>query len=69
MLALIIRITGGRPSPDRMWTESFAQLVGNVISLWDASQLDAVGDDSEVPPTFINISDASIKMVYANKPP
>lgn len=48
---------------DRTWTECFAQLVGTVLSLWDAAALDAAGQDGEVPPTFINLADASIKMV------
>ena len=46
-----------------MWNECFAQLVGTVLSLWDAAQLDAAGEDGEVVPTFINLTDASIKMV------
>jgi len=37
--------------------------MGTVLSLWDAAQLDAAGDDGEVIPTFINLTDASIKMV------
>lgn len=55
--------TDGRPNHDRSWTESFAQLVGTILSLWDASALDAAGQDGEVAPTFINLADASIKMV------
>lgn len=55
--------TGGRPSSDRTWTECFAQLVGTVLSLWDAGQLDAAGEDGEVVPSFINLGDASIKMI------
>jgi CCR4-NOT transcriptional complex subunit CAF120 len=38
-------------------------LVGTVLSLWDAAELDAAGEDGEVVPTFINLADASIKMV------
>lgn len=53
----------GRPSADRTWVESFAQLIGTVLSLWDANALDVAGADGEVVPTFINLSDASIKMV------
>lgn len=53
----------GRPSTDRAWNECFAQLVGTVLSLWDAAALDAAGEDGEVVPTFINLSDASIKMI------
>ncbi|KAI7246763.1 hypothetical protein KC335_g19293, partial [Hortaea werneckii] len=53
----------GRPSSDRVWTECFAQLVGTVLSLWDAAALDVAGEDGEVVPTFINLSDASLKMI------
>lgn len=55
--------TEGKPNPDRTWTEYFAQLVGTVLSLWDAAELDAAGEDGEVLPKFINLTDASIKMV------
>ncbi|EFW99464.1 PH domain containing protein [Grosmannia clavigera kw1407] len=55
--------THGRPNVDRTWTECFAQLVGTVLSLWDASELDTAGDDGEVLPKFINLTDASIKMI------
>ena len=53
----------GRPHGDRSWIECFAQLVGTVLSLWDDAALDAAGQDGEVAPTFINLADASIKMV------
>jgi CCR4-NOT transcriptional complex subunit CAF120 len=53
----------GRPYGDRTWTECFAQLVGTVLSLWNAADLDHAGQDGEVLPTFINLTDASIKMV------
>ncbi|CZR50909.1 related to CAF120 CCR4 Associated Factor 120 kDa [Phialocephala subalpina] len=55
--------THGRPNADRTWTECFAQLVGTVLSLWDAAELDAAGQDGEVLPKFINLTDASIKMI------
>lgn len=53
----------GRPHADRSWAECFAQLVGTILSLWDAAALDAAGHDGEVAPKFINLADASIKMV------
>ncbi|KAF2464093.1 uncharacterized protein BDR25DRAFT_99435 [Lindgomyces ingoldianus] len=53
----------GRPAPDRVWQECFAQLVGTILSLWDASALDQVGGDAEVLPTFINLTDAAIHMM------
>ncbi|KAI9655629.1 MAG: hypothetical protein M1829_000628 [Trizodia sp. TS-e1964] len=55
--------SSGRPNADRAWSECFAQLVGTVLSLWDAAALDAAGQDGEVVPTFINLTDASIKMI------
>lgn len=58
--------TQGRPYHDRSWTECFAQLVGTVLSLWDAAALDNASSDGEVPATFINLGDASIKMVRAS---
>lgn len=61
-------ILEGRPNPDRTWTECFAQLVGTILSFWDAAELDAAGEDGEVLPKFINLTDASIKMVRFSKP-
>lgn len=58
----LTKCTDGRPSLDRQWMECYAQLVGTVLSLWEASALDAA-DGAEVPATFINLADASIKMV------
>lgn len=40
--------------------------MGTVLSLWDAAELDAAGEDGEVLPKFINLTDASIKMVRGN---
>jgi CCR4-NOT transcriptional complex subunit CAF120 len=57
------RYAGGRPAPDRKWQEYFVQLVGTIMSLWDASELDQVGGDREVIPSFINLTDAAIHMV------
>ena len=65
---LLIVGTDGRPNVDRSWTECFAQLVGTILSLWDAAALDAAGQDGEVAPNFINLADASIKMVYIKTP-
>lgn len=55
----------GKPNADRTWTECFAQLVGTILSLWDAAELDAAGAEGEVLPKFINLTDASIKMIEA----
>ncbi|KAL3458060.1 hypothetical protein BJX64DRAFT_234815 [Aspergillus heterothallicus] len=55
--------TNGRPCADRQWMECYAQLVGTVLSLWDATALDATGNADEVPPTFINLADSSVKLI------
>ncbi|KAL4768667.1 hypothetical protein BDW60DRAFT_117972 [Aspergillus nidulans var. acristatus] len=55
--------TNGRPCADRQWVECYAQLVGTVLSLWDAAALDAAGDAAEVPATFVNLADASIRSI------
>ncbi|EPE08924.1 ph domain-containing protein [Ophiostoma piceae UAMH 11346] len=39
--------------------------LGTVLSLWDAAELDATGQDGEVLPKFINLTDASIKVIDA----
>ncbi|KAJ6119267.1 hypothetical protein N7523_003547 [Penicillium sp. IBT 18751x] len=52
----------GRQTADRQWTECYAQLVGTVLSLWEAAALDAANGE-EPPATFINLADASIKMI------
>ncbi|PWY95647.1 hypothetical protein BO94DRAFT_600249 [Aspergillus sclerotioniger CBS 115572] len=53
----------GRPCSDRQWVECYAQLVGTALSLWDATALDAAEEGEDVNPTFINLADASIKML------
>ncbi|KAI9784169.1 MAG: hypothetical protein M1839_002674 [Geoglossum umbratile] len=55
----------GKPCSDRNWKEYFAQLVGTILSLWDAAALDASSQDGEVVPTFINLTDASTKVETA----
>ena len=42
------RYAGGRPAPERKWQEYFVQLVGTIMSLWDASELDQVGGDQRI---------------------
>ncbi|ODH25187.1 hypothetical protein ACO22_05236 [Paracoccidioides brasiliensis] len=53
----------GRSFQDRQWVDCFAQLIGTVLSLWDSAALDAAGPEGDASPTFINLADASIKMI------
>ncbi|KAH1314529.1 hypothetical protein KXV22_000982 [Aspergillus fumigatus] len=55
--------TQGRPCSDRQWVECYAQLIGTVLSVWDAAALDAAPEGEEVPSTFINLADASIRVI------
>ncbi|KAL4898244.1 hypothetical protein BDV59DRAFT_1948 [Aspergillus ambiguus] len=55
--------TLGRPCPDRQWVECYGQLIGTVLSVWDAAALDAAGEEGNVPPTYINLADASVQMI------
>lgn len=57
----------GRPCAERQWVECYAQLVGTVLSLWDAAALDAAADPADVSPTFINLADSSVKSVSFNR--
>ncbi|KAI5844268.1 hypothetical protein BZA05DRAFT_172980 [Tricharina praecox] len=53
----------GKPNADRTWKECFAQLHGTVLSLWDAVELETSDQGTGVAPMFINLTDASIKMI------
>lgn len=39
--------------------------MGTIMSLWDASELDQLGAERELTPTFINLTDAAIHMVIS----
>ncbi|KAF3484195.1 PH domain protein [Arthroderma uncinatum] len=45
------------------WVECFGQLVGTVLSIWNAAALDTAGGQANAPPSFINLADATIKMM------
>lgn len=53
----------GKPHAGRQWIECFGQLIGTVLSLWEAAALDAAEPGEEVIPTFLNLTDSSIRMV------
>ncbi|KAK9461946.1 uncharacterized protein V1516DRAFT_623028, partial [Lipomyces oligophaga] len=54
----------GKQASRRQWQDVFGQLVGTVLSIWDKAELDAAaGATSAVKPTYINISDASFRVI------
>jgi CCR4-NOT transcriptional complex subunit CAF120 len=50
---------GQRPSKDEGWTDVWAQLGGTTLSIWDMKLTEeASRQGKEVPPSYINITDA-----------
>ncbi|TGZ79621.1 hypothetical protein EX30DRAFT_365148 [Ascodesmis nigricans] len=63
-LKLVDMTPDGKHGNDRSWKECFGQLRGCVLSMWDAAELDAAEQTGEeVMPTFLNLTDASIRMI------
>ncbi|KIS67888.1 uncharacterized protein UMAG_03944 [Mycosarcoma maydis] len=60
--------TDGKPlhvaDEKRRWSECFVQLSGTVLSLWNVDQMqEAAKRGSEVPPTYINITDSFVDFI------
>ncbi|TKY89595.1 hypothetical protein EX895_001380 [Sporisorium graminicola] len=60
--------TDGKPlhvaDEKRRWSECFVQLSGTVLSLWNVEQMqDAARRGTEVPPTYINITDSFVDFI------
>ncbi|KAK9357832.1 hypothetical protein V1504DRAFT_463077 [Lipomyces starkeyi] len=64
----------GKPPADREWRDVYGQLVGTVFSIWESSELEraaaaagaslsASASNSPVKPTYINIADASLRLI------
>jgi len=50
---------GQKPIKDEGWTEIWAQLGGTTLSVWDMKEIEAASKQGrEVPPSYINITDA-----------
>ncbi|KAK9448461.1 uncharacterized protein V1518DRAFT_419030 [Limtongia smithiae] len=53
---------GGKTPANRAWQSVYGQLAGTVLSVWDAADLARAGP-AAVDPTYINIADASFRIV------
>ncbi|KAK9356341.1 hypothetical protein V1523DRAFT_402289 [Lipomyces doorenjongii] len=64
----------GKAPADREWRDVYGQLVGTVFSIWESSELEraaaaagasssASASNSPVKPTYINIADASLRLI------
>jgi CCR4-NOT transcriptional complex subunit CAF120 len=50
---------GHHPTKDEGWRDVWAQLGGTTLSIWDMKEIDeASKQGKEVPPTYINVTDA-----------
>lgn len=50
---------GQKATKDESWTDVWAQLGGTTLSIWDMKQVqEASKEGREVPPTYINMTDA-----------
>jgi hypothetical protein len=50
---------GQKPIKDEGWTEIWAQLGGTTLSVWDMKEIEAASKQGkEVPPSYINVTDA-----------
>ncbi|KAK7050878.1 hypothetical protein VNI00_004990 [Paramarasmius palmivorus] len=57
---------GHKPARDEGWTEVWAQLGGTTLSLWDMNAINQASQEGkEVPPTYINMTDAFIQVLGA----
>ncbi|KAF7327655.1 PH domain-containing protein [Mycena kentingensis (nom. inval.)] len=57
---------GQKPVKDEGWTEVWAQLGGTTLSIWDMKAVqEASAQGREVPPTYLNITDAFVHVLGA----
>ncbi|PFH52925.1 hypothetical protein AMATHDRAFT_172403 [Amanita thiersii Skay4041] len=55
---------GQKPTKDDGWTDVWAQLGGTTLSIWDMKQVqEASKQGREVPPTYVNMTDAFIQVL------
>ena len=56
---------GHQPIKDEGWRDVWAQLGGTTLSIWDMKEIDeASKQGKEVPPTYINVTDAVSLIFY-----
>jgi CCR4-NOT transcriptional complex subunit CAF120 len=56
---------GHHPIKDEGWRDVWAQLGGTTLSIWDMKEIDeASRQGREVPPTYINVTDAVSLVLY-----
>ncbi|KAI0303795.1 hypothetical protein B0F90DRAFT_1326973 [Multifurca ochricompacta] len=57
---------GHQPTKDEGWRDVWAQLGGTTLSIWDMKEIDEANKQgNEVPPTYINVTDAFVQVLGA----
>lgn len=57
---------GHQPIKDEDWRDVWAQLGGTTLSIWDMKEIEeASKEGKEVPPTYINVTDAFVQVLGA----
>ncbi|KAF8071834.1 hypothetical protein FPV67DRAFT_1411572 [Lyophyllum atratum] len=57
---------GQRPAKDEGWSDVWAQLGGTTLSIWDMAKIqEASKEGKEVPPTYVNTTDAFVQVLGA----
>jgi CCR4-NOT transcriptional complex subunit CAF120 len=57
---------GHQPLKDEAWRDVWAQLGGTTLSIWDMKEIEeASKEGKEVPPTYINVTDAFVQVLGA----
>lgn len=60
---------GQKPAKDEGWQDVWAQLGGTTLSIWDMKQVEeASKNGKEVPPTYVNVTDAVRPNIYIQCP-
>ena len=61
---------GHHPIKDEGWRDVWAQLGGTTLSIWDMKEIDEASKQGrEVPPTYINVTDAVSLVLISQFPP
>ncbi|CAL1716672.1 unnamed protein product [Somion occarium] len=57
---------GQKPAKDEGWRDVWAQLGGTTLSLWDMKEIEEASKQGrQVPPSYINVTDAFVQVVGA----
>ncbi|KAG6864914.1 hypothetical protein C0993_008436 [Termitomyces sp. T159_Od127] len=66
----LVRRANGQQRLDEVWFEVWAQLAGTTLSIWDMAKVkQASKQGKQVPPTYVNTTDAFVQLIGAVRVP